>query len=175
MRHSELFLDGPQGSGKTTTTNLLSSKTGLQKARGIPTGEELLRLERWQIWLRTVRLTRNRNNFISDRSIISLWAYDRRKFPEQSEKVDRSGLNILKVVLETHQNCCFILLDASPETCFDRQQPGKCKLSTIEEVRAEIEQYENIYKILQKAGQPVFRFSNEGTQERLIEDILTKI
>lgn len=168
MKYSRIFIDGPQGAGKTTCAEVLSSDLGYTKIRGIPTGEELARLDRWQVWLKSVRLGKSNEDFVSDRSVLSLWAYDRSQYPEDSTRVDKFALKIIDKICIQNRQCLFILLDLPPHICLERQLPGVCQLSSIEAMQQEIDQYRHIYEVMRENSLHILRVSHLDTPKNLL-------
>jgi hypothetical protein len=172
FNNANIYIDGPQGSGKTTVSKLLSKEFDLNLIRGIPDGKDLKGLTRPQIWLRSHHLPQN--PFVSDRSILSIWAYESRQFPMDTERIDSLAIRILKRLAST-RNAIFLIMESEADKCFLNQGDGICKLENRTDVEREIAAYSRICRIMEGNAISFLTHRMNGSIEDELRNIVIKL
>lgn len=157
----QIFIEGPQGSGKSSLSQHIATKLGIERRRGIPTGEELARLKTAQIWRLTRELACSERDTVFDRSILSLIAYKQRVSRQFGDLVFNLGMLEVNQILRGNRGL-FLLVETSPENCWSRQLDGSMRMTSREEVLGEVNVYQNLGCRLRERGVPVVLLSNEG-------------
>ena len=178
-----VFFEGPQGSGKTSVSKLVSNNLGVPISRGFLSGLEISDNNNNQELIckksyEKVCNTRNESLTIFDRSPISQVAYMMRK-----ENMDYIGC-VRKIInqLETNfDDMAFFFLDAASETCLERQKKDTPHaLHSINDLVGERVVYKNIFDYLynlEKMNIKPYFIENNGDKgcEGLCGEIINKI
>jgi hypothetical protein len=179
-----IFLEGPQGSGKTTLSHLLSeqlSQEGLiiPRLRGIPNGVYLKSHSEEENWEKSLELS-TLSPAIYDRSPLSITVYD-----AQEEIVGSQVWEYhLPVFLDNLEDVdLLILLECSIERAFGRQGPETlCSLDSLNESKQEHARYNHLKKLLEsevmcsEVGAEIMTLNTDlNTPESSVEVILEKL
>lgn len=159
------FIEGPQGAGKTSATEFAST-LGYNPARGIPTGENLVRNSTSQNWHQSLKILEklvNKNEpVVSDRSFWSLVVFKMRKRPELADSFYELGSQMFRKRINGIDHKVIVIL-AEPQTCISRANPNSpVAITNISESENEIKAYNELLVRLKDDNFEVFSIYNEG-------------
>ena len=166
MAASELELiifEGPQGVGKTTSTQYLTDR-GFILERGIPTGQELMSngsLQNWRSSIDLLNQPTGPSTRVLDRCLWSIVAFNQRLKPNQSELIYRLGREAFKRALG-NRNYALVFIDSTAEECYLRKSAdsGVMRFTSFDQYVEEITIYRNLYQRLADDGFPVTQLIN---------------
>lgn len=169
-KHVEtIIFDGPQGSGKTTAVNFLSSTYGFIQLRGIPDAQNLAKNSLVENWSYTNQLLKQKlqdaKPYIIDRCIWSFITYESNKRGFE-RLLFRLGNESFRDSVK-NANYKLVLLDSEPDLCFERKK-GKSSpyaWKSIDEVRKEVMCYRRLQSRLRGAGFNVICLQNNSSLE----------
>lgn len=163
-----VFMEGPQGAGKTTATRYVST-LGYEPVRGIPTGERLVKNTTSQNWCQSLGILEDLVNhnkpYVSDRSFWSLVVFKMRKKPEMADSFYETGSRMFRRRINGTDHKV-IIITAEPETCVARaDQKSIVAITDTLESKKEIEAYHDLLKRLKEDGFKAFSIYNNGISE----------
>jgi thymidylate kinase len=146
-----VFLEGPQGSGKTSISQLLSHQLSQREIyiptlRGIPDGLFLKSHTEEENWEKSLELIQS-CPAIFDRSPLSITVFDAQEHVIGSRIWEHHLPVFLRYVKETD---LIVFLKCTPERAFARQGlETLCSLECLAEAQAEHERYSKLWKIIE--------------------------
>lgn len=160
-----VFVEGPQGSGKTTAASYIES-FGYRLIRGIPTSNFLIENSERKNWEESLAILnkhmQDEKPFVMDRSIWSLAVFMMRKRREYSNLVYRVAKNMFYRRMMGTQYKVLVLLSPAHE-CIKRANPDSLlSLKNIRDVEDEIFAYQRLIDQLNYDGIEVCAIYNQN-------------
>lgn len=160
-----VFIEGPQGSGKTTIASYVE-KLGYRLARGIPVSDRLIANSEKQNWEESLVMLKmllcEENPLVMDRSIWSLAAFTMRKKPEHASLVYKIAKNMF--CRRVHGiNYKVLILMSSAQECISRSNPASLlSIKSIKESEEEIYIYQRLFEKLKNDGIEICSIDNQN-------------
>lgn len=145
----KIFIEGPQGSGKTSLSKHISEQLNCKLLRGIPTGEELSTLSNKQIWAVSKKMADLPGDAVYDRSILSLISYNSKRNPRYKNLFYNLGVTQISRI-KNNGEILWVFIDSTPEACLERQTDSTHSLSFLNEMIEEVESYNELYSKLEQ-------------------------
>ncbi len=160
-----IFMEGPQGAGKTSATEFAST-LGYTPVRGIPSGEKLIKNTTSQNWCQSLaileKLTNSNIPYVSDRSFWSLVVFKMRKQPNLADEFYSTGSGMFRRRINDIDHKVVIIL-ATPETCVSRANPDSpVAITNLSESEQEIKAYNELLIRLRSDGFKAHSIYNDG-------------
>lgn len=169
-----VLIEGPQGTGKTSlTAEVPRHFPNIKTARGIPDNSYLINHREAEIWRETLKIFNEGQDDcrVFDRSILSLVAYNLRKYPQAETLIFGLGLSYLNRIHQATPNILLLFIDAEVEKCLERQPVTRSgfKIHSPVEMKAEVEIYQRLANWLIGEGFMVERLQNNASWEQFLE------
>lgn len=171
-----LFVEGPQGVGKTSVCDaLIKTIPNAVAFRGIPESRFLNNATEEQIWQETERISLaiadSTSPCIIDRSVLSLAAYRMRRYPQRAQEYLQRGMEIFCGIAQKNPNIEVLILNTTPETCLSRKEMGfAIDGGGLSEMMQEFIVYGSISKALIENGIKCITMQNEKPTD--IQDLI---
>lgn len=145
----KIFIEGPQGSGKSSLSKYISEQLDCKLKRGIPSGEELNKLSNNQIWIAVKEIANLPENAVYDRSVLSLVSYNSKKKPKYENLFYNLGKSQVSKINKNFKTL-WVFIDSDPNSCLERQTDGFHSLDSLSEMKKEVVVYNQLYSKLEQ-------------------------
>lgn len=147
----KIFIEGPQGSGKSLLAEHISKSIGCELTRGIPTGEELKSLSNKEIWIATKEIANLPGSRVYDRSLLSLISYNIKKKPKFEDFLYSLGSRQI-IQISNKNMALWVFIESDVNTCWERQLEGVHSIDSFKSMEEEVSVYGSLYSKLEKSG-----------------------
>lgn len=171
-----ILIDGPQGSGKTTISSEVAARMNLPKARGFPTGQEIMDANGDQARICSAsyrKVIESEQTTVFDRSPISqtVWMARSTKNPDY---ITCLADNLSEIARKRPVHV--VLLDSTPELCLARQDSSTpLSIKDTEKAQEEIATYRQVADTLKKKGGNLHVHRVVNDESAKVESLTQKI